>query len=61
MCQVIGKRERGEMITVDETMGQPISKLCREEREAHQGDGEGSISHIPGRIQESLRSMEGKR
>ena len=49
------------MITVDETMGQPISKLCREEREAHQGDGEGSISHIPGRIQESLRSMEGKR
>ena len=49
------------MITVDETMGQQISKLCREEREAHQGDGEGSISHSPGRIQESLRSMEGKR
>ena len=33
-----------------ETMGHPVSKLCTEEREAHQGDAEGSISHIPGRI-----------
>ena len=39
MYQVIGKRERGEMITVDETTGQRISKMLQRNEKLIKGIG----------------------